>query len=230
MNSVSARRNQRVARRNAVTQARENQVVPLLKQISAFNSQQIRYELPDVPDLEPQTIRRNKVYSFVEHAQEVAILTSSTVPTTNTFSWTLNSSNNSTSYQALFDQWRIAYVSLVFTMDQISTGEATSCYTVIDYDDSNAFVAATDAQQYGTCMIAPIGTGAVFERRLQPRVAQAVYSGAFTSFALAPLGTWIDVASPSTIHYGVKMFVGTTTSPSHIRVNAKIHYQFRNNR
>jgi len=59
--------------------------------------------------------------------------------------------------------------------------------------------------------VVPVGT--FFQRTLQPRVANALYSGAFTSFGQVK-NQWVDMASQTVQHYGLKygIFAATTAA------------------
>ncbi len=103
-------------------------------------------------------------------------------------------------------------------------------WSVIDYDDDNPLATIADALQYGTCQINTMSSG-YFKRVLQPRFAIAAYSGVFTSFALSPQNTWVDVASPNVKYFGLK-FIGapTTALVQHVRLGFQVILQCRNNR
>jgi hypothetical protein len=106
-----------------------------------------------------------------------------------------------------FDEYRMRAVTLtispVANTYQVPSGgnNTPRLYTVIDFDDSIAPLTIAYLQQYGTCIVAPPSCGVI--RSLCPHVANAVYSGAFTSFGNME-APWIDCASPSVQHYGVK--------------------------
>jgi hypothetical protein len=119
------------------------------------------------------------------------------------FAFALNQCYGYADLTATFDQYRLKAVSVAFMPNVASLGAGNTTprlWTCIDYDDNNN-VARAAIEQYDTCICAPPGTGVV--RTLKPRMAVAAYSGAFTSFANMQ-DQWIDAASPSVQHFGVK--------------------------
>jgi len=119
----------------------------------------------------------------------------------------LSSLPNSSEFTNLFDQYRIDYVEVTFrpqynmsTISSQSSQVNPVLYTVIDYDDATNVAAVTDLQQYSNCKECRFDETCV--RRFQPRIAQAVYSGAFTSFGNTR--GWVDCASAGVQWYGIK--------------------------
>jgi len=82
-------------------------------------------------------------------------------------------------------------------------------YVVVDYDDANALSSSANAQAYNNCIV--LGAGESCDRLFRPRMALAAYTGSFTGYANSA-DLWIDAASPSVQHYGLKMFVPQVTA------------------
>jgi len=120
--------------------------------------------------------------------------------------FTLSATPGSSDFIACFDQYRLRAVSVEFMPMITSTMAASTAvylprlYTCIDYDDAGTLTRSA-IQQYDTCVVSPPGTGVV--RTLVPRMAVAAYSGSFTSYANVS-DMWLDAASPSVQHFGVK--------------------------
>jgi len=135
---------------------------------------------------------------------------SATVDSSTAYVFSLGDLDNAGAYQTMFDQYRIEAVRFVLrpsSLYQNATNTVTfwsPVYVVIDYDDATALSTAAAARAYDNCMILAPGEGC--ERTFVPRVAMAAYSGAFTSFA-NEIPPWIDAASPSVQHYGVKVYL-----------------------
>lgn len=144
--------------------------------------------------------------------QTGAILTVS--PSVNqfpTYSFTLDDLDTYTRFTNLFDQYRIDCVTFKLVPMQNAIGLTTNSttltvtpYCTIDYDDATAYSSAQQARGNESCIIVAPGMECV--RQLQPRMAVAAYSGAFTSYANVP-PTWIDCSTPSVQHYGVKLVI-----------------------
>jgi hypothetical protein len=161
-------------------------------------------------------------------ASSSAVVTSSLVPN-------LNNSDNVSAFQALFDQYRFVAVRVNIIPQNNAIGLVTNSttslvdfYSVIDYDNSTALGAPTNARQYESCMVQGPGESAM--RVFQPRMAISAYSGAFTSFANSQ-PTWIDCASPGVLHYGMKIIIPQATAAQtqlqSWEVNVEYFVQFR---
>lgn len=156
---------------------------------------------------------------------------SSTAATYGTVSFTLaNLCSDYSSFVSCFDQYRIEAVEVLFINQSTVAGPNTAAgllYTVLDFDDSTAFTAITSAQAYDNVITTRAGQDN--RRCFQPRVALAAYgSSAFTQFAnlSAP---WIDSASTTVTHYGVKWALDSGVAGSlqtfYVIVNSVISFR-----
>lgn len=128
---------------------------------------------------------------------------------------TLGSLQNASSYEAVFDQYRIDYCRLELKPTANAIGLYTSSttslpplYLVIDYDDNSNLGGISAAQQYDNCMVIEAHESA--SRAIKPRIAVAAYSGAFTSYANTV--SWVDCGSPSVEHFGYKWYLPAATA------------------
>jgi hypothetical protein len=136
------------------------------------------------------------------------------------------------SFSTLFDQYRITEIEIWWNPGVISNstnlGVTNYMYTVTDYDDDATPSGPPILQQYTNVMM---GSGVMGHyRRWKPHVADALYSGAFTSYGNLP-APWIDVASPGVKHYGFKAAssgAGTTANQIPWSLSVRIHFQCRN--
>jgi hypothetical protein len=110
---------------------------------------------------------------------------------------------------AVFDQYKFDWVEATFRplynsnpmTESGSSIAVPTLYTVVDYDDSTTTASAAFFQQYANC------TQSVYEmvyRRFQPHVAVATYQSSTFSSYTNMAATWIDCATPTTQHYGLK--------------------------
>jgi len=140
------------------------------------------------------------------------ITTSTTIESTNSFIFQLNEITQSSALTSIFDQYRIAAVEfwLVpnFSAASNSNNGVGMIASVIDLDGGTPLTTFASAGDYANAVITNIDVG--HYRHLQPHVADALYSGTFTSFGNVA-SPWIDAASPAVQHYGVKV-IATTTS------------------
>jgi hypothetical protein len=164
-----------------------------------------------------------------------AIVQSSTQPTIGAITYTLaGNCQDYSSYTGAFDQYRILMAETIFrpraNVSQISsTNGLGTLYTVIDYDDASTVSGLALLANYENCIItAPYQQN---RRCLKPRCALAAYSGTFTSYANVE-APWIDAASPSVIHYGLKYGVdaGSVGDLQSWDTTTRVVFQFRASR
>lgn len=148
--------------------------------------------------------------------------------------FTLNDLPQVASFTALFDQYRIdkvqvdfiptaqiclvpqAEVTAVAALDApiVAGGASGGVYgTVIDYDDSAALANLSAYMQYSNFKMGQVGSLKIHRRTFKPHVATAAYAGAFTSYANM-VNQWIDCASTTVQHYGLKFYADIQASSS----------------
>lgn len=116
----------------------------------------------------------------------------------------LNSVNDAASLLGVFDQYRITGIEILFkcTLGEQMTAESGSLVTVLDFDDSTALTTLASALDYSSSIVTKAREN--HRRCFVPRVAPAIYaSGAFSGYGSAT-GQWLNSASSSVAHYGVK--------------------------
>lgn len=130
--------------------------------------------------------------------------------------------------QAVFDQYRFDEIEIWIepVISQSSAIALVSNYaTAVDLDDANTPAAFTDVNDHQSAIVSNGEAG--HYHKWQPHMAVAVYSGAFTSFGNDEAG-WIDIASPSVQHYGLKFATNSATSSAIIyslTVKAKLSFR-----
>jgi hypothetical protein len=157
--------------------------------------------------------------------QLAAINQSATTPVADSFSFYLsNVCNDYSSYTAIFDQYRILALEVMFTPQAnealITSAQPTGQYaTVIDYDDNTNLGSMAAALNYANCIVSPM-TGSQ-RRCFKPRVASALYNGSFVGYGniAAP---WIDCSTSNVVHYGIKTFTDTGYSGAIQVINVTI--------
>jgi hypothetical protein len=135
------------------------------------------------------------------------------------------------SFETLFDQYCIVAVrATIRTVESVAAlannQNQPRIYSVIDHDDANAITVA-QAKEYSSCI--EQRTTESVTRLLYPRMAVASYAGAFTGFANQR--SWIDCASNSVQHYGIKISAevdARTGGPSELLYEFVVYYAFRN--
>jgi len=149
--------------------------------------------------------------------------------------WTLDQLPGYTEYTSLFDQYRIKKVDvLIQTKNPIGPGpygySPVRIMGVPDFDDSTPPSTESDIQQYQNLQVWRPNTDKKFT--IIPRIAKAAYSGAFTSYSNEAAG-WLDVASPSVRHYGLKLFITADTTANdrcYWNVYSRVYLEFKSQR
>jgi len=187
------------------------------------------------PFMRNLTVKDNREYNVVQTSNIGNILNSVTgSPAGATKNWTSADINQFASFAAVFDQYKIKSVEVwIVPYGSASVpgynpgASGVRWYSVTDYDDSNNLTTAAGAMQYQNCMATTCQSG--HYRHIKPHLAVAAYGGAFTQFKNEPAG-WIDSASTSVQHYGLKILVEPTGSNNDVRFQAwqRLHVAFRN--
>lgn len=163
--------------------------------------------------------RGNNVCLFKENFSAGALVQSATAVASVSLQFTLNLLGNLNSYIALFDQYRVQAVIVTATPTVFTnsgspyTNYMPRLYSVLDYDDAALLTTINSAQQYDSCIVSPPCTS--ITRSIKPRIALAAYNGSvFTGYANVA-DQWIDLASPTIPHFGVKLVIeaGVASQP-----------------
>lgn len=234
---MTARRNNRRSR-NTLNQATSGLAMraPTIVQLNHADRQAFlessrlaeRSAEPSTADVILQRPRRDKPINVIQSAS-ATVTGSVSVDTASSIITALTSSADAASWAAVFDSYRIMGVKVKWI--PLNSQQQGVVHTVLDYDDGNAPASESAMLQYDTLKSAPANV--YFEREFIPRIAMAAYSGSFTSYAQSKPFQWIDVASPSVAHYGLKYYIPATSSastPSSWKVVIDVHFQFKNAR
>jgi hypothetical protein len=154
------------------------------------------------------TVSDNQVYTVMQTLPSLLIQQSSSFNNAS-FSVAFSNIQQSSQLAAVFDQYRIEEIQLVFrpmflavNVSGSTTFYIPQLYVVVDYDDASTsgYTAAT-YQAYNNCNVSMYETVSV---TFVPHIAVSAYSGSsFTQYQnLGP--QWLDTTSPNTQHYGVK--------------------------
>jgi len=167
--------------------------------------------------------------STIEMSQAVLLATSSTVaPVFNSVLFTIAGVADFSAFSAVFDQYRIRMIEVTIEpqLSEVTTpaGDPGEWISVVDIDDSNVPTSYADLTSYSSA-IQTKGTHAHYHRWV-PSVAVAVYSGAFTSFA-STTSMWLDVASSTIQHYGLKVGFQQTALAQNYTLIQKLHVEWR---
>jgi hypothetical protein len=197
-------RNNRFRNRNSNKQA-PNVLTQLQKQTNLLealvetNKEEQLRPIPAVPDVPRLRIKRDKVYTFAQTIAKTAFTTSLSLESDQSLVFALSDLANAADFDSIFDCYRIIQITVQW-IPLTPNSVAGVFYTAIDYDDGNT-PSISALQQYDTMQVVPLNQ--FHERTFKPRMAVGAYSGSFTSYAQLH-DQWIDCASPSVQHYGLK--------------------------
>lgn len=154
-------------------------------------------------------------------------------------SFKLSDLPNYSEFTALYDEYRIKAVKIMFvpTMN-VATANATSgttagfvpvpaLYTWIDNDDNTAPTTITQGQQYQSFKCHGL-LDRMRCRSVVPEVSTALYGsgGAFTSYGQVK-NQWIDNNSPSVVHFGLKFGIINPANQGNFDVVLTYYLEFR---
>lgn len=171
----------------------------------------------------------NAVFRVIQSFEPAVITSSTSVPTFTGSAYTVGTLDQASTLIALFDQYKIERIEVWMiprvSTNGIGTGNPGLFHSVIDFDDFNVLGTVAQALDY-TNVVMGSGLDGHY-RTWVPHVATAAYSGAFTSFAneTAP---WIDAASASVQHYGLKTAWTVTDLALTMDVVVRLHTAWRN--
>lgn len=147
--------------------------------------------------------------------------------------YTLAGLPNYTEFTNLFDQYRIRELAVILTpqmtTSQVGSGSAgfnTNCLLWVDFDDVTTPANEAEALQRQNLQV--LSVDQVHRFRFTPRIAGAVYSGAFTSYATVT--PWIDCGSPNVEHYGWKWVIPSAAEILGYNIQVCATVEFRNPR
>jgi len=170
----------------------------------------------------------NVPYKIVQTIEVLQFhLSSVSVPTFTAKQFNLGLVDQATQLAAVFDQYRISGIEVWLAPSYSSaTTNASGLFTsVVDYDDATALTTVASALDYENALTSEGISG--HYHKFVPHVAVASYSGTFVSFnnVTAP---WIDAASSTVQHYGIKTAWPATVAVYAYDLVAKLHMEFRN--
>jgi hypothetical protein len=181
----------------------------------------------------PRLVRENRQVFSIQRTWDVGNISSAVTNTYLAYSFTLGDVPNSTEFTGMFDQYRFKRVMFValphctYNPVAAAANSTTKLLITPDYDDDTVLSAENDILQYPSVEI--YNFDKEIRKTITPRMAVAAYSGAFTSYANMD-NQWIDAASPSVKHYGLKIVIlaASTALLSGWRVFLTYDLEFRN--
>jgi hypothetical protein len=142
--------------------------------------------------------------------------TSTTVPTYTGTVFALSALPNYTAYTAVFDQYKIDAIEMwIFSAVEGVTPTSFGLgiwNSAVDYDDGNTPTTISQVSDKQTNVASSIQCG--HYHKWVPQYAIDAYQGTFTGFGSAR--GWLDCASPTIQHYGLKTSCGATPTNTYV--------------
>jgi hypothetical protein len=137
------------------------------------------------------------------------------------------------SFAAVFDQYRIKTIEVWLTtqnypsVSNYSNIQYGKFLSVIDYDNASGAFVATDLLAYQNVLVTNGADG--HYRKWVPHIAQAAYTSAvaFSGFSNVT-SPWIDCASSTVEHFGIKAGSDTVLVAGVVNMLVRVHTQYRN--
>lgn len=106
--------------------------------------------------------------------------------------WSINDLPQVGSFGALFDQYRIVKIQIIFEFSG-AVAAGAGLYIVEDYDNSTALAGVNEAQEYSSCQFLRPGDSIVID----------MIPTAFAGTTILP-SPWLDLNTTTTAHFGIK--------------------------
>jgi len=175
---------------------------------------------------------QTRPYTFVKTIDKGIIQSSTSANTYGSLQFLANDLPEISSYANIFDQYRITQILLQFlptitaaVPSATASNFAPVIYTAIDYDDNGTPSSLATVLNYSNTRF--YSPGQRFKIAFRPHAAIAGYTGTFGAFVNVP-APWIDAASLTTQHYGIKYAMPSASFVSSWQLIASYTIQFRN--
>lgn len=183
------------------------------------------------------SLLNNTVYRFVQTSSNSILQQTATAPFLFAFNFQLAFIDQSSTYTALFDQYKIEHVELTFSpmfransLSNVTTAAIVPLiYVALDYDDGSTPSSLTTLREYQNLVVRSDEKS--FSVTLNPHIAMSAYNGAFAGYAnvVAP---WLDCSTTNIQHYGVKVGIDAALTGQTVfqawNVTTRYHLAFRN--
>jgi hypothetical protein len=192
----------------------------------------------DHPGLIPSmNTNENQVFTICQTVDTTYILAQVAItPSFLGFNFSLDQLAQANSWTTVFDQYKIDQVQVTIrpaytavSLMGFGSVKVPLLYSVIDYDDNTSPSTLTQMKEYSNCQVSMYETVVL---TFQPHIAVGAYDGSVFSSFTNLQNKWIDAASQTVKHYGVKLGIegGATgqTSLQYFDISIKYKISFRN--
>lgn len=178
----------------------------------------------NVPTSVPRVIAGVIAWDSVK--TDSTITSSTTVITETNFVFSLSLHPQSASWIALFDQYCVVQATVTFysALPPGSVSNPNQLYTALDFDNNANIGTVAAIEDFATCENVAMQPTTVHMRSVRPCNKGMVGGGA----SAVPQRTWLDCATSTTSHYGIRSIVAVNGTSQPIRVSVYVVYAFRN--
>jgi hypothetical protein len=150
----------------------------------------------------------NQLYWVKQKFNSSAITTSATLVVETNFSFSLSLLTQVADFTAVFDQYYIAAVNIVFESNVAPGASATfgQVYTALDFNSTNNINTVAAIESYDTCKVSNLRAGKVISRSVRPCVLSEV-GGVATGGVERK---WLDSSNTGILHFGIRCIVTAT--------------------
>lgn len=160
-------------------------------------------------------------------------------PTLTSFAFQFSNVPNVSEYTALFDQYKISYVKLMFKLNQDPSTQTSvnsfypTMYYCVDHDDAVPPSSIDDLRQHGRTKMAVLRPYKYVVVKIKPSVLLEMFRSAGNTTVTPKWNQWVDMAHPDTYHYGLKYAFDNSfnLNPNYsVEVQAKFWFSCRDTR
>jgi len=133
-----------------------------------------------------------------------------------------------TSFQAIFDQYKIEALEIWITPSSTTSPSVlpSQYVAVVDYDEATNPSSFAQLLQYQNVNEVPFTNGVYYH--FTPHTGMSIGAPGTFGGAGNITAPWIDSASPSTPHYGIKIGMYASAVTVSLQIRARFHMAFRN--
>lgn len=164
----------------------------------------------------------------------------STAATTQYFAYTFSLSQivNASEFTSLFDQYRINRIVMRFRLAVdtanyvgVPTGIVPRMFWFIDYDDATAPASLNEFRERPKCKQTTLSAYKPTIVKFTPAVLVTGYESGVSSMYMPKFKQWIDIADPTTQHFGVKFAIdqfAENVTPFNVEIETWFYFSCKN--
>jgi len=185
----------------------------------------VRPPTKNIPSTVPRTITNMICWDIV--STDFIMSANSATLTEMNFTFSLSQHPQSSSWQALFDQWCIPQASVTYQSEQPpgSTGASSILYTALDFDSVNALGSIGSIEDFSTCETVVLAPGVTHVRSVKPCSKASATPANFSIMNRS----WCDSSFNNVNHFGIRSIISVNGATSYnVVAKVTVWFAFRN--